>query len=203
MQALADGFRGGGQAAPARRHLKEIAARSVDFADEIDKAGAIVVFAGRLQQHSARAVAEQDAGGPVGIVDDPAHGIGADHQDFAVRARRDQGRARGQAVQKTGTGGAQVEAPGAMRAQAILNQARGGRKQHVGRHGADQDGVQLGAGDSAGGQRRAGSSVPMSEVAISGAAICRSQIPVRSMIHSLLVSTIRSRSWLVSTPGGT
>ena len=42
----------------------------------------------------------------------------------------------------------------------------------------------------------------MSEVAISGPAIWRSRIPVRSMIHWSLVSTIFSRSWLVSTRGG-
>ena len=40
------------------------------------------------------------------------------------------------------------------------------------------------------------------EVAISGPAMCRSQIPVRSTIHSLLVSTSRSRSLFVSRPGG-
>jgi hypothetical protein len=143
----------GRKAAPARRHLQEIAARSIDFADEIDEARAIVGFAGGLQQHGARAVAEQDAGGPVRVVDDPAHGIGADDQDFAVRAGRDQGGPGRQAVQKTGTGGDQVEAPGPVRAQAILDQARGGRKQHVGRHRANQNGVQFGARDAAGGQR--------------------------------------------------
>ena len=41
-----------------------------------------------------------------------------------------------------------------------------------------------------------------SEVAISGSAICRSDIPVRSSIHWLLVCTICSSSKFVSTRGG-
>src|SRR5262245_48991396 len=42
-----------------------------------------------------------------------------------------------------------------------------------------------------------------SDEACSGAAMRRSTIPVRSRIHSSEVSTIRSRSWLVSRPSGT
>ena len=46
-------------------------------------------------------------------------------------------------------------------------------------------------------------STAMSEVATSGAAMWRSEMPVRSRIHWLLVATIFSRSKLVSTRGGT
>src|SRR5437868_5152260 len=42
-----------------------------------------------------------------------------------------------------------------------------------------------------------------SDVATPGSAMCRSRMPVRCRIHSLLVSTIFSRSAFVSTRGGT
>ena len=46
-------------------------------------------------------------------------------------------------------------------------------------------------------------STAISDVAISGAAMWRSEMPTRSMIQSLDVSTIFSRSAFVRTPGGT
>ena len=55
-------------------------------------------FFGRLDQHRAGAVAEQHAGGAVGVIDDAAHRVGADHQHFLVRAGRHQMRRRGQPV---------------------------------------------------------------------------------------------------------
>jgi hypothetical protein len=42
-----------------------------------------------------------------------------------------------------------------------------------------------------------------SDVATPGSTTCRSRIPVRCRIHSSLVSTIFSRSALVSSRGGT
>ena len=72
---------------------------------------------GGLDQHGAGAVAEQHAGVAVGVVDDAAHGVGADHQHFLVRAGGDQVRAGGQPVDEAGAGRDQVEAPGALRAE--------------------------------------------------------------------------------------
>ena len=111
--------------------------------------GPLLVLPGGFQQHGARAVAEQHAGGAVRVVDNAAHGVGADHQNFLVGARRHQVRAGDQAVDETGAGGDQVETPGAFRAQRMLHQAGGGGKHHVGRHGADDDGVQFGGFDAA------------------------------------------------------
>ena len=87
---------------------------------------------GGFDQHGARAIAEQDAGGAVGVIDDAAHGVGADHQHLLVRAGRHQVRADGQAVDEAGTGRDQVEAPGALRADAVLHQAGGGGEQMSG-----------------------------------------------------------------------
>ena len=118
VQALVDGFVGSRQAAAAGGHLEEIAARAVHLADEIDEAQVVFAIAGGLDQHGAGAVAEQDAGGAVGVVDDAAHGIGADDQDLAVRAGGHQVRARGEAVDESGAGGDEIESPGAARANA-------------------------------------------------------------------------------------
>src|SRR5262245_24126131 len=50
---------------------------------------------------------------------------------------------------------------------------------------------------------RSAAATARSDEACSGAAIRRSRIPVRSRIHSSLVSTMRSKSALVSTRSGT
>ena len=46
-------------------------------------------------------------------------------------------------------------------------------------------------------------SLPRSDVATPGSTMCRSRMPVRCRIHSSVVSTIFSRSALVSSRGGT
>ena len=82
------------------------------------KPQAVFALAGRFDQHGAGAVAEQDAGGAVGVIDDAAHGVGADHQHLSVRAGGHQVGAGGGAVDEAGAGRDQVESPGAPRADA-------------------------------------------------------------------------------------
>ena len=65
---------------------QELAAGAIHFAQEIDESQAVFAVLGGFEQHGAGAVAEQHAGGAVGVVDDAAHGIGADHQHLLVRA---------------------------------------------------------------------------------------------------------------------
>ena len=84
MQALRDRFRTGGYAAPAGGLFEIIATGSVDLIQKIDEAFALL---GRLNQHGARPVAEQNAGAAVRVIDDPRHRVGADHQHFLVRCR--------------------------------------------------------------------------------------------------------------------
>ncbi len=111
------------------------------------QAGVFFLLTG-LHQHGAGAIAEQDTGGTVGVVDDPGHGVGADHQHLLVRAGSHQmGRGR-QSVEKSGTGGDQVKAPNAFRPKLMLDQAGRRRKQHVGSDSADDDGVQRGGLDA-------------------------------------------------------
>ena len=57
-----------------------------DLTQEIDESRLFMSFI-RLKQHRARAVAKQDACAPVGVIDDAAHGVAANHQDLLVRAR--------------------------------------------------------------------------------------------------------------------
>ena len=186
MQALVDGLVGSRQAAAAGGHFEEIAARAIHFADEIDEPQVVLAIAGGLDQDSAGAVAEQDARGAVGIVDDAAHGIGADHEDLPVRAGGHQVRARGEAVDESGAGGDEIESPGATRADAVLHQAGGGGEEVVRRDRADDDGVELGRCPCrAAARAHLAASMAMSEVAISGPAMWRSRIPVR--LHDPLV----------------
>jgi hypothetical protein len=65
-------------------------------------------------------------------------------------------RGSGGSVYEAGAGRDQVEAPGAARAQTILHQARRGWEQHVGRDGADDDGVDLASLNAALRQRALG-----------------------------------------------
>jgi hypothetical protein len=84
---LVDGLVGRRQAAAAGRHDEGIAARAIDLAHEIDEAQmAVAILSAGSINTGASAVAEQDAGGAVGVIDDAAHGVGADHQHLLVRA---------------------------------------------------------------------------------------------------------------------
>ena len=136
--------------------LEEVAAGAVDFAQEIDEAAPSSALGGGFDQHGAGAIAEQDAGGAVGVVDDAAHGVGADHQHLLMRAGGHQVGAGGEAVDEAGAGGDQVEAPGAARAERVLHQAGGGGEEHVRRDGADDDGVDVGGANAALGERATG-----------------------------------------------
>ena len=62
----------------------------------------------------------------------------------------------GQAVDKTGTGSDQIEAPCAARAQSMLDQAGGGGKKHVRRNGAENDCVDFRRIDASLGERATG-----------------------------------------------
>ncbi len=109
-----------------------------------------------LDENSAGAVAEEDAGGAVGVVDDGAHDVGADDEDFFVRAGFDELGADLEGVGEAGAGGGEVEAPGAGGAELVLDDAGGGGEDHVGRDGGDDDGFDFGGLDAAGGEAAAG-----------------------------------------------
>ena len=93
----------------------------------------------RRHDAGAGAVAEQHARRAILVVDDARHHVGADDQRVLVRPARHNLHGRRQRVGERRAGGAQVEAPGAVRADLVLQQARRARKHHVGRHRADDD----------------------------------------------------------------
>ena len=147
---------GSGPATATGGHFESIAAGAVDLTEEIEEAYAIFVFAGRLDQYGAGAVAEEHAGGAIGVVDNAAHGVRADDQDLLVSAGCHQVRADRGAIHKAGTGGNQIETPRPARANAILHQAGGGWKHVIRRHRANDDGVDFRSFHAALGERAPG-----------------------------------------------
>ncbi len=107
-----DRLRRGRHAASPARLLQVIAARSVDFIQKPEKA--LAVF-GRLNDHRARAVAEQHARAAIRVIDDARHRIGADHHHLFMRPALDQVRGCSQAINETGARCHQVESPRALR----------------------------------------------------------------------------------------
>ena len=89
----------------------------------------------RLEQHRARAVAEQNAGGAVGIVDDRRHLVRADHHHLARPPRADELHRDGQRVDEAGTGGLHVEAADVADADHVAQHVGGRRKHEIRRRG--------------------------------------------------------------------
>ncbi len=148
MKPLFNGFTTGRQTAAAGGHLEEIGASAIDLVLEIDEAALVAGF----DQHGARAVAKNDAGGSVLVIDDAGHGVGADHQHLFMGSALHQVGGGGQSINESGAGGYQIESPGSLGANLVLDQAGGGREEHVGRDGADEDGVKVRTVDSGVGQ---------------------------------------------------
>ena len=87
-----------------------------------------------LQQHRARAIAEDHAGRAVLVVDDRAHHIRSNHHHLLVHAALHQLRAHLQRIGKPRARRRKIEPPRALRANLVLDQARRRRKKHVRRH---------------------------------------------------------------------
>ena len=96
-------------------------------------------FAARLDQYGTGAVAEQDAGRAVRIVDDCRHLVGADDDDFAIRAALDELRRDGERINKAGACRLHVEAADIADIGHVADQIGGRGKDEVRRGGgADQ-----------------------------------------------------------------
>ena len=65
---VGDSFFAAGMQAAAARHIQELSARAVDLMNEINESFVIVL--GRFEHGRTRAVPEDNAGGPIGVVDD-------------------------------------------------------------------------------------------------------------------------------------
>src|SRR3954452_11063266 len=97
MQTLVDRFMRGWHAASPSRHVQKVAAGAVDFVLEADESGVVL---SRLDYHSARAVAKQNAGRAVGVIDNARHRVSADDEDFLVGTGRNEMGGRRQSVDK-------------------------------------------------------------------------------------------------------
>ncbi len=92
-----------------------------------------------FQEHRSGAVAKENAGVAIVIVEDRTHDVAADDQRLLVRPRPDELRADRQRVDKSGTCSGKIEPPRARRSDPVLNQACRGGKEHVRRHCGNDD----------------------------------------------------------------
>ena len=82
---------------------------------------------GRFQHDGAGAVAEEDAGGAVGVVDEAGEGVDADHQHALVEPGLDELAAGDEGVDETGAGRAEIERAG-VAAESPPGPGRPGRR---------------------------------------------------------------------------
>ena len=88
---------------------------------EVDDVEARPRFAAGNDARRAGTIAENNAGRAILVVDDARHHVGADHERVIVARRwRQAGWPPSSAYVNARTGRAQVEAPGAMRADLVL-----------------------------------------------------------------------------------
>ncbi len=132
--------------AAARRHVQVAGPGAVHLVREVEDAGAVLA---RLEDHRPRGVAEEDAGRAVLEVEDRRHHVRADHHHLRVPAGLDELRPHGEGVDEAGAGGRDVEAPGLLRPDPVLDEAGGGREEHVRGGGGDDDEVELVRPDAA------------------------------------------------------
>ena len=146
----------------------------------------------------AATVAEEDGGVAVVGIGHAVEGLGADEQD-ALGAHGDVAVGRGQAVDEPGAGGVEVERA-AVEPEQLLRRVEADA-------GSDRSGLVVHR------MRRSivAGSTPACSIAFRPASaaspavvppVRRSLMPVRSVIHSSVVSSRASRSALVSTPSG-
>src|SRR5262249_45259015 len=123
---------------------------AIDFVDVVDQANGVILR--WFKNHGACAVAEDDTGCAVGVVDDRGHDVGADHQDFLVHSAGDVLSTGLQGIEKRRTGGGEIESPGSLGTQLVLHQAGGRGEEHVGRNGGDKNSFDVDRVDTALGQ---------------------------------------------------
>ena len=173
--------------AAAGGHAESAGATAVDLVLVVENAR--VTFR-RRHDDGASAITEQHAGRTNCVVDDARHDVGANDQGMIDPAASHNLTGRRQRIGKRRTSRAQVEAPGVHRTDLVLYQTRGAREHHVGRYGPDDNQTDL--------LRRQARSGDRLERRLLAKIRCR-----HPWIHSSVVSTMRSRSLLVRSRGGT
>ena len=135
MQPLGHGLRRRRHAAAAGFLVQMRHAGAVGADQRVDDA---VLFA-RLDEDRAGGVAEQHAGGAVGVVDDRRHLVGADHHDLAEFSGLDELRRDGERIDEAGARRLHVEAADVADADHVADQIGGRRKDQIRcRRGANQ-----------------------------------------------------------------
>ena len=109
-----------------------------------------------LEHDSARAVAEEHAGGAVLHVEHSGHHLGADHDRGAVGTSAQHGVGGVERIDEARTDRLHVEGRASPGAERSLHAAGDGRKHHVGRRGGHDDQVDFGGLDVRGLKRPAG-----------------------------------------------
>src|SRR6516164_2362215 len=92
-----------------------------------------------IEDHRARAIAEQHAGAAVGPIENPRESLGSDHQSARERAGPKQRVRRCQAINKTRTHRLQVERGAVSDAKPGLNRNGACRERIIGRGGGEYD----------------------------------------------------------------
>ena len=82
VQACIHGFMACRKRAASRWHVQGICSRAVHLMKEINEAD--FALDARLQQDRSRAIAEEDARGAIGVVDDGSHHVRTDDENFLV-----------------------------------------------------------------------------------------------------------------------
>src|SRR5712672_3258439 len=125
MHTLLDSFLAGRMKRTAARHVEKSSSRAIHVVLEIENP---LAWPSGLEQDRAGAIAEKDARGAIGIVQNGSHGIASNDHDLLVRSCSDKLRADREGIGKAGTCGGEVKAPGFFCADALLHQAGGGRE---------------------------------------------------------------------------
>ena len=141
------------------------------------------------EQDRSGAVAEQDAGRPVFPVEDPAERLRSDHQSMIGHAALDHIVGDRQRVEEAGADGRNVEGDAVVDPERGLDESRAGREGLVGSRGGENDQSDLLRLDARRGESLLGRLGREGRGGFAGAAIWRASIPVRSTIHSWVVST--------------
>ena len=113
----------------ARLHVELQLARAVGAEDRVDQTQPLGVG---LQQHGRSTVAEERAGGAVGVVDDRRHLVGTHDDHLLARARLDVLGAGRQGEEEARAGGRYVVGEGVLAACLVGDQVTRRGEEHVG-----------------------------------------------------------------------
>ena len=114
-----------------------------------------LALSGGFDQDRTGSIAKYDASGAIGVVNDRRHRVSADDQDLRLSAGFDQLGSHLQGIEKTGARRGKVEAPRAVGAELVLDQAGGRGEEHVGRDRSHDDHLNVAGHDASIGQAAA------------------------------------------------